>query len=142
MITTLSGGYRVKFRPDFTELMGTVAGGIRLRTPKRDLRARQLRGATLVKRGKGESAITAQGSVMLDGERGEFGPLTTTVLDEAVVTIVPSKVGKPSIARVEAPVYASAEAVALFAQFFGGSGFSEGMRVAQSTGECRFWPPK
>jgi hypothetical protein len=131
-----------KFSLDFTELVGTIAGGVRLRTPKRDLRARQLSGTVLVTRGKTESELTGTGSVILDGERGEFGPLTTTVLDEAVVTIEPSKSGKPTTVRFEAPMYASTEAITLFTQFFGGTGLTKGMKIAQARAECRYWPPK
>jgi hypothetical protein len=131
-----------KFRPDFTELVGTVAGGIGLRTPDRDKHVQRLSGSLVVKRGKSESELTGDGSIMLDGERGEFGPLTTTVLDEAVVTVDPGKPGKPTTVRVEAPVYATAEAVQLFTQYFGGSGLTHGMKVAQASAECRYWPPK
>jgi hypothetical protein len=131
-----------KFRPDFTELEGIIAGGIRLRTPSRDMRLQRLNGSLVVKRGKDESELTGKGAIILDGERAEFGPLTTTVLDEAVVTIDPGKPGKPTTARVEAPVYATAEAVTLFTQYFGGSGLTQDMKVAQASVECRYWPPK
>jgi hypothetical protein len=130
-----------KFRPDFTELVGTVAGGIGLRTPDRDKRVRQLSGSLVAKRGKRESELTGKGAIILDDERAEFGPLTTTVLDEAVVTVEPGKPGKPATARVEAPVYATAEAVTLFTQYFGGSGLTQDMKVAQASAECRYWAP-
>ena len=131
-----------KLNPNLTEIMGTIVGGVGLRTPKRDNRVQRLSGSVLVERRKGHADLTGKGTAVVNGETVELGPLTTTALDESRVTVEPGKPGKPTTVRVEVPVYATEEMIELFTLYFGTSVAHKGFKVAHATAECRYWPPK
>jgi hypothetical protein len=114
------------FHPNFTELMANASGGIGVRMPSRDLHVDLVAGEAHAVRRDGKVEITGQGTMLLNGDRTEIGPVSSTAMDEIVVTVEPSNEG-------------NAERLA---EFLGTPVFDAGMRIAHAVGQCRYWPPR
>jgi len=118
------------FTQDFAQGRGVIAGGVGLRTAAADRQASKMSGSF--------SGTSGWGSVTLDDDMLDIGPLHTVAREDAVITVAPGPPGRPSSARVEAPLRATPEAVDLFTRYFGVPVFSPDMEVARLSGQCRF----
>jgi hypothetical protein len=130
------------FHPNFTELMANASGGIGVRMPSRELHVDLVAGEGHAVRRDGKVEVTGQGTMLLNGERTEIGPVSSTAMDEIVVTVEPSKPGKPNMVRAEAPVHVTEVDAERLAEFLGTPVFDAGMRIAHAVGQCRYWPPR
>lgn len=118
------------FSQDFTEGLGAIAGGLGLRTAASDHRVMKMSGSLRGTSGKG--------SLTLNEGALEFGPLSTDIRKDAVITVEHGLPGRPSLVKVKAPLHATPEALGLFTRHFDVSVFTPNMKIAELSGHCRF----